>query len=392
MPKQIDHSSRGHAFLSASGSDRWMNCTPSPQIEKRFKDIPSEYAQEGTLAHEFAELNLKRDLKLIGKHQYKIATTPLKKDKYYSEEMEDYVQTYVDYVIQQFDEAKRITPDARLLIEEKVDFSDIVPEGFGTTDTMIIADGTLEVIDYKHGQGVQVDAEENPQLKLYGLGALSIAELMFDIKTIRLTIVQPRKDSISSWTLPVEDLKDWAENQVKPKALLATKGEGELSAGEWCKFCKAKARCVALAAHSFEIAKEEFADPHLLTDKQLMENYEKLSQVSDWIKSVQEYVTREAIAGKKWDGYKLVEGRSNRKWKDEEKAIEILDEYYERSDFLAEPKLLGIGAIEKLLGKSNFATVMDPAVEKPKGSPTLVPASDKRQDYSFGDAATEFAE
>lgn len=389
--KQVDHSARSHAFLSASGSSRWMNCTPSALLEKDFPDEPSSYAQEGTLAHEFAELNLKRDLGIITTKQYNKLIAPFKKDPYYSEELEDHVQVHVNYVIQQFQEAKRRTPDARLLIEEQVDFSDLVEGGYGTTDDMIIADKILEVIDYKHGQGVVVSAKKNSQLMLYGYGALSIAELMFDIETVRLTIVQPRKDSISSWEISVDDLKKWAEEEVRPKAILATEGKGELHAGDWCKFCKVKARCRELARHSLEVAKEEFSDPHLLSDKEVIMNYERLVHVKEWAKSVEDYVVKEALKGKNWEGYKLVEGRSNRKITDEERAIEILEEYgYSRSDYIKE-KLEGIGNLEKLVGKKNFPDILGEVVEKPKGSPTLVSDDDRRPTYDFGDAKSDFS-
>lgn len=384
MKKQeesIDHSARAHALLSASGASRWINCTPSPRLEENFEEKNSSFAEEGTLAHEFAELNLKKQLKLITPKVHKTLTAPFLENEYYSPEMETEVQKHVDYVIQQFTAAKRVTKDAQLLIEEKVDFSHLVEEGFGTCDDVIIADGVLEVIDLKYGKGVQVSAENNAQLKLYGLGALRATELMYDIHTVRLTIVQPRLDSISSWELSAEDLQAWGEEVVKPKAELAYAGQGEQVAGDWCRFCKAKVKCRALADLSMEVAKHEFADPSLLSDSELLEAFKKSDLVSGWLSAVAEYIFQTALEGKKWEGYKLVEGRSVRTWKDEEEIKERLRLDYDPADFINE-KLAGIGQIEKLVGKTNFTTLLGDLIIKPAGKPTLAPEGDKRPELA----------
>lgn len=402
---KIDHSARKHALLSASGSDRWMNCTPSPLLESEFENISSNYGDEGTLAHEFAELNLKEQLKLIDQKTYKELVEPFRKHHLYTDEMEDEVQKHVDYVIQQFTEAKRKTPDAVLMIEEKVDLTEFIEEGFGTCDDTIIADEVLEVIDLKYGKGVRVSAKDNSQLKLYGLGALSAAELFYDIKTVRLTIVQPRLDSISSWEISAEDLRIWGEEVVRPKAEMAYAGEGELSAGSWCRFCRAKSRCPKIAEVGLAVArmefsdpidsekKSEFKDPRLLTDEQVIENYLLFPIVNDWMKGVSDYVLQEALAGRKWPEHKLVQGRSNRAWSNQDEAIKILNKKrYKKGEYMSEPKLLGIGAIEKLVGKGNFESIMGPVVSKPEGKPTLAHESDKRPEYFLQDASFDFEE
>ena len=392
MAKKVDHGARKHALLSASGASRWINCTPSPRLEENFADNTTSYAAEGTLAHEFAELGLRLAIKQISKKEYNASVSQFLKNPLYSDEMEDEVQKHIDYVLQQFTEAKRLTKDALLLIEEKVDLTYFIEDGFGTCDDVIIADGTMEVIDLKYGKGVRVSAEDNSQLKLYALGALRAHELMYDIHTVRMTIVQPRLDSISSWEMSAKDLNAWGEDIVKPKAELAYAGEGEQIPGEWCRFCKAKARCKALANQSMEIAKHEFADPMLLTDEELIEAYKIAPQIQDWINGISEYLLTEAINGKKWPEYKLVEGRSNRQWIDTEKVEEKLKENnFKESDFLVS-KLAGITAIEKLVGKSNFGPLLNDLVVKPQGKPTLVPESDKRPEFGIAQAQFDFSD
>lgn len=390
--KNIDHSARGHALMSASGSSRWMQCTPSPLLESKFENKPSSYAEEGTLAHEFAELNLKLQMKIIPKVMYNKLVKPLKLDKYYSKDMEVEVQKHVDYVTQQFTEARRITKDALLMIEEKVDLSNFIKEGFGTCDDIIIADRVLEVIDFKYGKGVRVSAEDNSQLKLYGLGALVATELMYDIDTVKLTIVQPRLDSISTWDISTEDLKKWGEEEVKPKAEMAFKGEGELCAGSWCRFCKVAPRCSKLAEESLKVAKEEFSDIYLLTDDELIGAYKQFSTISAWMKGVSEYLLSEALKGKAWPEHKLVAGRSNRVWidKDEVKAI-LRNGKFDKQDYMSSPQLLGIGAIEKLVGKTKFFNLLGSEVDKPMGKPTLTHESDKRAEFSVSEAKSDFS-
>jgi len=393
--KEVNHSERAHALLSASGASRWINCTPSPRLEEGFANESTSFAEEGTLAHEFAELNLKRDLCLISEAQYLNLTAYLKElNTFYSIEMEDFVQVHIDYVLEQFAEAKRKTPDAILLIEQKVDITHLIEEGFGTCDVIIIADGTLEVVDLKYGLGVRVYAEDNSQLKLYGSGALEAYDLMYDIHTVKLTITQPRMDSISSWEISAEDLRQWGEEVVKPKAQIAYAGGGEQVTGEWCKFCKASPRCKAQADKALELAKLDFAEPMLLTDVQLIDIYGQSPQISKWLTAVTDYLYKEALAGKKWEGYKLVDGQNRRGWTDEALAAIIIKEHndaIEPEQYLT-TKLKGIGDIEKLVGKKDFPTLLGDVVAFKKTSPSLVPESDKRPALGIEQAKADFAE
>lgn len=391
--KEVNHSERAHALLSASVANRWLNCTPSPRLEEGFANESSSFAEEGTLAHEFAELRLFGRVTEHDLEDYKNKFRDLAKNVYFSDEMVSYVDTHVDYVIEQFEEAKRKTPDAILLIEQKVDITHLIENGFGTCDVIIIADGTLEVIDLKYGLGVRVSAEDNSQLKLYGSGALEAYDLMYDIHTVKLTITQPRMDSISSWEISAEDLRQWGEEVVKPKAQIAYAGEGEQVTGDWCKFCKASPRCKAQADKALELAKLDFAEPMLLTDAQLIEVYAQSPQVTKWLSSVEAHVYQLALEGKKWEGYKLVDGQNRRGWTDEIKAIEILqDSLYPNEVFLNEPKLKGIGDIEKLVGKKVFPTLLGDVVAFKKTSPSLVPESDKRPALGIDQAKADFAD
>jgi len=391
--KKVNHSKRAHALLSASGASRWLNCTPSPRLEEGFSNESSSFAEEGTLAHEFAELNLKAKLNIISNKSFEKLSEPHFLNPLYSEEMLDYVKIHVDYVLEQFAEAKRKTPDAILLIEQKVDITHLIEEGFGTCDVIIIADGTLEVIDLKYGLGVRVSAEDNSQLKLYGAGALEAYDLLYDIHTVRLTITQPRMDSISSWEISAEALRQWGEEVVKPTAQIAYAGEGEQMTGEWCKFCKASPRCKAQADKALALAKLDFVDPMLLTDDQLIDIYGQSPQIAKWLTAVTDYLYKEALAGKKWEGYKLVEGQNRRGWTDEIRAQGILyDNGFADEGFLNDPKLKGIGDIEKLVGKTVFPTLLGDVVTFKKTSPSLVAESDKRPALGIDQAKADFAD
>lgn len=389
MKKVINHAARKHALLSASGASRWMNCTPSARLEEKFEDKKSVYADEGTLAHEFGDIEIRHRLGQISKKVYNAEIAKLRKHELYSSEMEPEVAKYVEIVLEAYNASKQKNKDAVILVEQRLDFSFLVENGFGTGDIVIIADGVLEVIDLKYGKGVKVEAEDNPQLKLYGSGALREYELLYDIHTVRLTIVQPRLDHVSIWETPVEDLTAWGENEVKPKAQKAYKGEGEQTPGEWCKFCKAKAVCRGLADENMKLAAFEFQDPQVLSDKEVLEIYEQLSIFQDWANSVSSYILDEAINGKQWPGYKLVEGRSNRKWSDENKVIEVLQKDFDEKEYMV-TKLAGITAIEKLVGKANFGAKLNEFIVKPPGAPTLAPESDKRPALGSEQAKLDF--
>lgn len=399
--KNINHSERAHALLSASGAERWLNCTPSARLSEDFPDETSVFAAEGTLAHEFADIGLKLASGQLTKRKHSLALKALREDDLYTDEMEDEVQKYIDYVSEEFIDAKRRSKDAQLIIEERVDMTDYIDEGFGTNDAVILADGVLEVVDLKYGKGVKVSADDNPQLKLYALGSLAYKEMLFDIHTVKLTIVQPRLDSISSYTLSVEDLKEWGENIVKPRAKLAFAGEGEFAVGDWCKWCKAKAICVAMAEANLKEAQLEFADLEdtdeidlpvvvTMTDEQLLNIYEKASRISDWLSAIETHIKQTAMEGKVWEGYKLVEGRSVRKYSDEAKVLEaLLDAGYDSKE-VEVTKVKTLSQIEKLLGKVKFTEVLADLVIKPQGAPTLAPITDKRPALGMDSAEADF--
>lgn len=390
---EVNHSARKHALLSASGASRWLHCPPSARLEEKFEEsspsTSSVYADEGTLAHEFGDLNLRKASGRITDSAFEKEIKELRKHPLYSSEMEGEVDKYVTYVLEAFAEAKQKTPDAVLMIEERLDFSHLVEQGFGTGDAGVIADGVLEIIDLKYGKGIRVEAEENPQLMLYGSGALRSFELMYDIHTVKMTIVQPRLDHISSWEIPAKDLINWGEKTVKPAAAKAYEGKGVQKAGDYCKWCKVKAMCATLAAKNVALARHEFKDPHLLTEKQLLKVYKQQPMLVDWANAVAEYLLAEALKGKQWPGYKIVEGRSQRKWMDKNKVIEILELSHDPKDFMVSD-LAGIPAIEKLLGKKDFPVLLGEMVLLPPGKPTLVPESDKRPAMGIEQAKMDF--
>ena len=389
--KKTDHSSRKHALLSASGASRWMNCTPSARLEDKFEETTSFYAEEGTLAHEFADVNLRYMNGEISESVLKAELKKLRSNDLYTDEMEDEVEKYVLYVWEVFMSAQRVTPDAELKIEEKLDFSHLVEGGFGTGDGNVIADGVLDVIDLKYGKGIKVDAENNPQLMLYGSGALRQWELVYDIHTVRLTIVQPRLDHVSTWEISTKDLIDWGEKVVKPAAAKAYKGEGVQKVGDWCRFCKVKAMCATLAAHNVKLAKHDFKDPHLLSEDQIMEVYKQIPMLTDWASSVGDYVLDQALKGKNWPGYKVVEGRSQRKWSDENAIKKILaEEGFTQEDYI-KMSLEGLGKIDKLIkGNPDLIERINKYVIKPPGKPTLADMKDKRPAMGLEQAREDF--
>ena len=389
------HNEREHAFLSASCAGRWMNCTPSAKLEDEFGEKKtSVYAQEGTLAHELSELYLRHDaLNTIDEHTFEEGLEKIMANKLFSEEMLDVVPTYTDYCAAQLKSAKENSSYAIMEIEQKLDLTEYVPDSFGTADCVIINDGLMEVIDLKYGKGVPVHAEWNKQLMLYGLGALRKYDVMYDIKEICLTIVQPRIDNISSWQVSVADIIKWAEEELKPKAELAFKGEGELSAGEWCRFCGVRNRCRKLYEQQMEIAKSEFTDPELLTDDEIADIVKRAPSFIEWINSISAYALEQAVDNNKaWPGLKIVEGRSSRKWVDEDKAVDAIYSHFPEltEEDVFNLKLKSITAIEKLVGKKKFESELSEVVVKPQGKPTLVPEEDKRPAMGYEQAKLDF--
>lgn len=385
------HAERAHALLSASGSKRWMNCPPSAQLEQDFEEKTSEFALEGTFAHELSELHLMLYNEDITKQTFTRRMNKAKKDKWYSEEMSDYVQVYVDLVIERINEVKAKTKDAVVLLEQRLDFSEWVPQGFGTGDVVLIADGTLEVIDLKYGKGVPVSAEDNPQMKLYALGGINQFGFLYDIETVKMTIVQPRLDSVSTDEIKVDKLLEWANRTVKPLADMAMAGEGEFNAkGDHCRFCRAKAICRARADENLEMAKHEFKNPPLLSHDEVAEILSKAEELQKWAKDIQDYAFEQAEKhGVKFCGWKLVEGRSNRKYTDENEVAKTLSTEGYKEDDIYTKKLLGITAMEKKVGKKKFNELLSDLVIKPNGKPTLVPETDKRPELNSTASAVE---
>jgi hypothetical protein len=395
-PKMLnEHSQRAHALLSASGSKRWINCTPSAKLEEA--EGPREtsiYAAEGTLAHELSELYLRHDTLLnIDDAKFNEGFEAIMSNELFSDEMLDVVPIYVDYCTAEYKAAKTKCKFALIEIEQKLDLTEYVPEAFGTADCCIISDDILEVIDLKYGKGVPVYSEFNTQLMLYGLGALRKYSLMYDINKLKLTIVQPRINNISSWEISVDDLIKYAEETIKPAAQLAFKGEGELKAGSWCKFCVVKNKCRALYDENLKIAKHEFAKPEFLTDDDIADILKRAPMFIEWVNSIKEYAEDKAINEQKiWPGFKLVEGTSRRKWSNEDDvANAIYANFPEASDDqLFDMRLKSITAIEKLFGKKRVDEVLSNVIIKPQGKPTLVSEDDKRPALGLEDAIKDF--
>ncbi len=355
-----------HAMLSASSAHRWLNCTPSARLEQEFKDRQTEAAAEGTAAHALAEYKLRRAL-----HQQ--AKRPV--SRYANSEMDEHTDDYAQFVQEAIAEAKRYCTDPVVNIEQRLDFSDYVPDGFGTGDCVLVADRRLHIIDFKYGQGVLVEAEHNPQMMLYALGALHVYDALYDVDEVSMTIYQPRRANVSTWTISVDELRAWAENELRPRARLAYAGEGEYCPGAWCMFCRAAVKCRARAEDKLRLAQYEFAQPPVLTDGEIAGILGKLDDLVRWASDIREYALNAALSGVHFDGWKVVEGRANRRYTDEAAVAQAViatgyDPY--------EHRLLGISAMEKLLGKKKFSEVLGELVERPQGKPTLVPASDKR--------------
>lgn len=359
---------KGHAVLSASSSERWLNCPPSARLCEAYEDKGSDYAAEGTDAHALCEMRLKQALGIPTEDTIENLT-------WYNSEMEDCAEGYAAYVVELLESAKQTCSDPVVCIEQKVDFSRWVQDGFGTADCIVIADGVMNIVDYKHGKGVEVSAVENPQMRLYALGALEIFDGIYDIDTVRMTIYQPRKSNISIFEMPKDKLLKWAETELTPRAKLAYDGQGELHCGEWCRFCKAKAECRERAEANLSLARYDFEPPALLNDEEIADILGKVDALTAWATDVKEYALQQAVSGKDWPGWKLVEGRSNRKYTSDTAVAAAVESIgldpYER-------KVLGITAMQKLLGKSRFEELLSPYIEKPQGKPALVPESDKR--------------
>lgn len=375
-----------HALLSPSAAHRWMNCTAAPLLEKDVEDKGSTFAEEGTLAHAYCAKKLKEFLGLaVDEEKAEIAQL---NEQYHSGEMDEYTDTYKTIVLEKFNAARAKTKDAQLLVEVKLDFSHYVPDAFGTSDAIIIADGVMEVIDFKYGKGVKVSAVENPQMMIYALGAWDLFNFEYDIRKVRMTIVQPRIDNLSEFELNAADLINWAVDELQPKANEAYAG-GKQKPGNWCQFCKVKPNCKALSSMCIE-AQQANPDPRKIS-KEVMEStiLPLLSTFKTWLTGVEEYSLEQALSGVQYQGFKIVEGRSVRKITNPTAVMELLSkEGFAKEAYIKPTELRSITDLEKLIGKKRFGAICAEYINKPQGKPTLVPESDKRP--AFNQAADDF--
>lgn len=378
MSKAIKHSERAHALLSASAAHRWLKCTPSVRLEEQFPDTTSTYAKEGTLAHEIAELKLRKYYtEPMAQSTFTRRLNKMKKHELYQDEMLKHTDAYLEY-LQSITLGMSSTP--YVAVEKRLDYSAYAPEGFGTVDCLIIGGNMLYVTDFKYGKGVAVSAEDNPQMKLYALGTYLEYSFLYPIKTIKLAIIQPRLDNISEYELSVEELLAWGE-EIKPVAQKAFSGEGEFVPGEHCKFCRAKAKCRARADQFTALEDFKMMKPPLLSDEEVGAVLERGQHIESWIKALKEYALAESLKGNEIPGWKAVEGRGSRSYVDVDKAFAHLKEKGIKEAILYERVPLTVAKLEKELGKKQYRELLeDPGlVQKSPGKPTLAPASDKRR-------------
>ena len=372
-----------HSVLGASAAERWMNCPPSARLTAGMQDEETSFAAEGTAAHALCEWKVRKALKM------RAGRRPA--SDYWTDEMEECTDAYRDYICDLVGQARGICKDPVTMIEQHLDFSCWVPDGYGTGDFLLVADGELNIVDFKYGRGVPVYADHNPQMMLYALGALELFDMLYDIQTVTMTIFQPRLSNISVWSIDADELYRWAEEDLKPKAEMASKGEGEYTPGSWCRFCKARNQCRARAESFLELARMEFRPPALLSDEEIAEVMQQAEELSRWASDVMAYATAAAIEdGRHFEGYKIVEGRSVRKFTDAA-AVEKAAKDAGYTD-IYNKSLITLTAFEKLMGKEVFQDVLGPYVEKPKGKLTLVPVSDKRPEVTITNVEDEFTE
>lgn len=386
----VAHKDRAHALLSASGADRWINCPPSARLEEQFEDTTSDYAREGTLAHEIAELKLRKQFtEPMSTRTFNTRLNKLKKQDLYQDEMLGYTDAYLEYAKET---VYGYTNAPHVAVEARLDFSHIVPDGFGTGDCLIIGGDTLHVIDFKYGKGVSVSAEDNPQMMLYALGALQKYAMLYEINTVKIVVSQPRLDSISEWEISTADLMAWGES-IKPIAQLAFDGRGEFKAGGHCRFCRAKSQCRARTDTMTALEAFELKKPPLITDDEVGDILKTAQTLKAWVSDLEEYALKALLSGKKIGGWKAVEGRSIRRFDDTDKAFETIKASGIDEALLYERKPITLTAVEKLLGKKDFTKILSDRVIKPPGKPTLALETDKREAITLQTTAKDaFAE
>lgn len=371
-----------HALLSASSAHRWLSAPPLPRLEQFFPHSTSNAAAEGTAAHALGEYKVHRALG----HSFKRPTSD-----YQSDEMESYTDDYCSYVLEQFAAAKNYAKDPTITLEQKLDFSKYVPEGFGTGDCVIVSDHLLHIIDFKYGKGVRVEAQNNPQMKLYAVGALEMFGSLYNIDEVETTIFQPRMTNISTWMINAKQLMHWATTELKQKAELAFAGKGTIRYGPWCQFSACNAVLRARYDYHHKLTRFQLCSPNLLTDNEVTEVLEHIDDLNRWAHEVKEYAADLAINhGKQWPGYKIVEGRSVRHYKNEADVAKIAEDHGYHNIY--QKKLLPIKKLEKQLGKKKFTELFSQEIVKTAGKPTLVPNSDRRQSISKSNPQDEFKE
>ncbi len=369
-----------HAKLSASSAYRWLACPPSVALSEEYPDKASTYAQEGTDAHTLCQYKVE---KALGRE----ADDPVENLTYYNAEMENCAEGYADFVMDKVAAARKICKDAIVMVEQRLDFSKYVPGGFGTGDCVIVADGSLYIIDFKYGLGVIIEAVRNPQMMCYALGALQMFDELYDIKEIHMSIYQPRRQNVSTYTMTKNALLDWAKKTLMPTAKLAFEGKGEFQAGDHCRFCKAKAVCRKRAEYNLELARYDFAMPSTLEPREIAAILPKIDSLVAWGEDIKKYALDQALAGTNYEGYKVVQGRSTRKYTSEsDVAKAVVAEGFNPY----EKKLLGVTAMQAMLGKKRFNEILGKFIYKPEGKPTLVPETDPRP--VMNSAATDFKE
>lgn len=371
-----------HASFAPSSGERYLNCPPALLLEKQFPDENSPYAAEGTAGHALGEY-------LINKHLKKRGKRPV--SDYYSDELVEAVDEYVSYAVGVIGEARRKCTNPMVETELRISLSHRIQECFGTADLVVVDSDSIHIIDLKLGKGVMVEADWNTQLMIYGLGVLDMVDMLYDIQSVKLTIVQPRLEHLSTWELPADELRKWSAEEFEPKAKLALTGEGDFKAGNHCRFCKARFQCRERSEEYLRLAQMEFAEPPLLSEEEIAEVLSKSDALKKWAEEVYAYAQSEAIQNhREWPGYKLVAGRSNRKYVDEDTAAETAKSagYHD----IYKSVLIGVTEMERLMGKKKFHEILGTCVYKPEGKLTLVPDSDKREAVHLTTADAEFKE
>lgn len=381
-----------HALLGASSAHRWLHCPPSARLCEQFPDTQSDYAAAGTLAHSIAELKARKYfLEPMSARTFNIRLKKLKESPYYDKGMDAATDMYLEHLKTL---ALSFSSPPFVVLENRVDYSHLVPDGFGTADCIMIGEGRICVVDYKNGSGVPVEADNNPQMMLYGLGALHTYSTVYgdSIRNVHLSIVQPNAGGVKGWDTEVTVLEDWGTQYVAPLAKLAWEGKGGFAAGDWCRFCRAKAQCGARARKMLELEPLKGAEPEnapktegarLLTDSEIGDILTRAKDLQDWVKSLQDYALSAALEGREIKGWKAVEGRGSRDWTGgTDQAFKLLTERGIDNALLWERKPVTVAGLEKAIGKKLFAETTTDLVQKTPGKPTLVPASDNRPPYN----------